>query len=518
MKSWMMIAGVAMTACAAQGAQKPNILFIAVDDLKPMLGCYGDKNVLSPNIDRLAENGTVFLNNACQQSVCGPTRASLMTGTYPDTTRVYDLKTKMRTANPNTLTLPEYLKNNGYETTGCGKVYDHNCVDTSFDAPSWTQPQLMNVDDRYYADGMKGGNYRDPETSTQYKELNRYLKTIGIEMDDVKKDQKAFSAAMLKFPKAKPVTECRDLPDDSYDDGAYANCAVEQMEQLAKGGKPFFLAVGFRKPHLPFVAPKKYWDLYDPANIELAPYQKKPEGAPDFAMQDSWELRSSYSGIPGDGPIPDEVQRNMIHGYRACVSYVDAQIGKVLAKLDELGLSKNTIVVLWGDHGWHLGDHGMFCKHTNYEQAVKAPLIISAGRGAGGMERGAKTVSPSEFVDVFPTLCDLVGLPIPERVEGLSLVPILKNPTATVREASMSQYPRVKLMGYTLRDKRYRYVKWIENGKDHAARTGPVMATELYDYEKDPHETVNQANNPEYQAVVKNFERLFKERGVAQEK
>ncbi len=515
MKNLILTAGLTV-ACAVQGAQKPNILFIALDDLKPMLGCFGDKEVLSPNIDRLAEGGTVFLNNACQQAICGPTRASLMTGTYPDTTRVYDLKTLMRDAKPDSLTLPEYFKQNGYETTGCGKIYDPRCVDKSFDGPSWSQPFLQNVPKKYMAKGYEKdtGGYNDPEVIKQDQALNAYLKSKNI----AKKDKDAVPEAMQRFPLAKPVTECLDLPDNAYQDGALAACAIAQMESLAKGGKPFFLAVGFKKPHLPFVAPKKYWDLYDPAKIELAPFQKPPAGAPAIAFQDSLELRGNYSGIPLTGPIPDDVQRNMIHGYRACVSYVDAQIGKVLAKLDELGLAKNTIVVLWGDHGWHLGDHGMFCKHTNYEQAVRAPLLISVGHGAGSMVRGAKTVSPSEFVDIFPTLCDLSGLPVPKSVEGLSLVPVLKNPEATVREASLAQYPRGKLMGYTLRDKRFRYVKWVEMDYQNGARAGLANAVELYDYEKDPLETVNLADHPEFKSVVKNFERLFKERGVAQEK
>jgi arylsulfatase A-like enzyme len=287
------------------------------------------------------------------------------------------------------------------------------------------------------------------------------------------------------------------------------------MEQLAKGKKPFFLAVGFSKPHLPFVAPKKYWDLYDRSKIKLAPFQEMPEGAPEYAFQDLWELRSGYSGIV-PGPMPEKQQYEMIHGYRACVSYTHAQIGKVLAKLKELGLEKNTIIVLWGDHGWHLGDHGMFCKHTNYEQAVRAPLIFAAPNLKA---KGEKTQSPTEFVDIFPTLCDLAGLPIPESCEGKSLLPILGNPTAKVREAALEQFPRGKdKMGYTLRDERYRYVKWVKMNYYDGERTGPTVATELYDYEKDPLETVNLASNPEYKKVVEKFEQLFKERNIGQEK
>ena len=496
-------------------ADRPNILFIAVDDLKPMLGCYGDTEILSPNIDKLAERGTVFLNNACQQSVCGPSRASLMTGTYPDTTKVYDLKTLIRKANPDTLTLPEYLKSKGYETTGCGKIYDPRSVGKSFDAASWSLPFLQHPQQEYFADGIAkpDNGYHSPAVQADNKAFKAYLKKNGIK----RSDKKAYAEAFAKFPLVKPITECmdEDLPDDAYDDGSFANCAIEQMDKLSKGDKPFFLAVGFKKPHLPFVAPKKYWDLYDRSEIELAPFQKMPEGAPDYAFQDSWELRSGYSAIP-EGLMPEEMQREMIHGYRACVSYTDAQIGKVIDHLKALGLDKNTIIVLWGDHGWHLGDHGMFCKHTNYEQAVRAPLIFAVPGQATG---GAKTESPSEFVDIFPTLCELAGLPVPKSCQGLSLVPILNNPKAIVHKAALEQFPRGKdKMGYTLRNERYRYVKWVKMDYYGGERAGPMVANELYDYEKDPLETVNLAGNPEYKDVVAGFERLFKKRGIAQEK
>jgi arylsulfatase A-like enzyme len=514
MKNKLLILLAAGLCAAAMADKKPNILFIAVDDLKPMLGCYGDPDVLTPNIDKLAERGTVFLNNACQQTVCAPSRVSLMTGTYTDTSKVYDLKTMMREANPDTLTLPEYLRQHGYETTGTGKIYDPRSVDKSFDAPSWSQPFRQHGPDEYFADGISKppGGFHNPEVKKANREFKAYLKK-----HDIKKGEKnAYAAALRKFPLVKPVSENMDLPDDAYDDGAFANCAMDQLESLAGGGKPFFLAVGFKKPHLPFVAPRKYWDLYDRSAIEPAPYQQAPKGAPEYAYQDSWELVGGYSGIPTERPFPKEFQLEMIHGYRACVSYTDALIGKVLDKLDALGLADDTIIVLWGDHGWHLGDHGMFCKHTNYEQAVRSPLILAA---PGQKTKGAKTESPSEFVDIFPTLCELAGLPIPGSVEGLSLVSILDDPGAMVHEAALEQYPRDNnKMGYSLRDKRYRYIKWVKMDYYGGERTGPVADRELYDYEKDPLETVNLAGNPEYKDVIANFERILKKRGIAQEK
>lgn len=497
-------------AASVWADQKPNILFIAVDDLKPMLGCYGDPDVQSPNIDKLAARGLVFLNNSCQQSVCAPSRASLMTGTYPDTTKVYDLKTQMREANPDTLALPEYLRRFGYETTGVGKIYDPRSVDNVFDAPSWSQPFYQQGRGQDYAQGKPTGGYLSPEVATAKKEFRAYLKVHGIKKDD----KEAYGEAMVKFPMFKPVSECLDVPDNAYDDGAFALCAMEQMEQLAAGGKPFFLAVGFKKPHLPFVAPKKYWDLYDRSKIEVAPFQQMPKGAPAYAFQDSWELRSGYSGIPEE-PVAKEKQLEMIHGYRACVSYTDAQIGKVLDKLNELGLVDKTIVVLWGDHGWHLGDHGMFCKHTNYEQAVRSPLIIAVPHQK---TKGLKTMSPTEFVDIFPSLCELVDIPVPASVEGKSLLKVLDDAEAKVREAALEQYPRNNMMGYTLRDERYRYVKWVEMDYMSGERSGSMNASELYDYETDPLETVNLASNPEFTPLVDRFERIFKERGIAQEK
>ena len=494
-------------------SKKPNILFIAVDDLKPMLGCYGDADIQTPHIDKLAARGMVFLNNACQQAVCAPSRVSLMTGTYPDTTRVWDLKTQMREANSETLTLPEYLRQHGYETTGVGKTYDPRSVDGSYDTPSWSQPYHHTPPAAYFAEGFgqPQGGYRASEVAAARKGLRAYMKEEGIK----KSDKEAYKAALQKFPKFKPVSECLDVPDAAYKDGASANYTIEKLEELAKSGKPFFFSAGFSKPHLPFVAPKKYWDLYDRADIKVAPFQEMPKDAPEFAYQDSWELRN-YTGVPPKGPIPEELQLEMIHGYRACTSYIDAQIGRVLDKLDELGLRDNTIVVLWGDHGWHLGDHGMFCKHSNFEQAVRSPLIISV---PGQQTPGAKTESPSEFTDIFPTLCELIGVATPERVEGLSLMPILVDPSAMVHEAALEQYPRwPNKMGYTLRDKRYRYVKWIAMEYRDGERAGALVGRELYDYDNDPLETVNLADHPEYKDVVANFERIFKERGIAQEK
>ncbi|MBI4977686.1 MAG: sulfatase-like hydrolase/transferase [Spirochaetes bacterium] len=491
--------------------KKPNILMIPVDDLKPLMGCYGDNDILTPNIDRLAARGTVFLNNCCQQAVCGPTRASLMTGMYPDHTGVWDLETRMRDVNPDILALPQYLISQGYETTGIGKTYDYRCVDNKADEPSWSIPygtEKVMVDQTL---GPTVGGYRNPETIEAMKKGNEALKGQKFKSGSAK------TAALAKIagPLASPATECTDVPDNAYYDGALAEAGCRQLETLSSAGKPFFLSVGFQKPHLPFIAPKKYWDMYDRSKIKIHPFQEKAKNSPEIAYHTSGELRS-FSDIPDVGELTAEMQLELIHGYRACVSYVDAQIGKLLKKLDDLGIADNTIVCLWGDHGWHLGDHGLWCKHSNFENAARAPLIITAP----GKPKGNKTNSPTGFVDVFPTLCDLAGLAVPAHLHGKSLAPVMDNPKAAVRDAILSQYPRTidnkPVMGYTLRDERYRYVKWLQMDYRKGARAGLLVANELYDYQNDPLETVSQSQNTEYKPIVDRFEAFFKKMNVAQ--
>jgi arylsulfatase A-like enzyme len=494
----------------AAGA-RPNILMIPVDDLKPLLHCYGTPGILTPNIDRLAARGTVFTNNCCQQAVCGPTRASLMTGMYPDSTGVWDLKTRMRDVNPDILSLPQHLIAQGYETTGVGKTYDTRCVGKGADAPSWSIPYGSQKLE-FNPDAprpMRG--YQNPDTKAAAGKALVAIKGQTFRSGSARNSAMARAAG----PLAAPATECMDLPDDAYPDGALAKAGCALLETLAASDKPFFLSVGFLKPHLPFIAPKRYWDLYDPADITPHPFQKHAENSPELAYHNSGELRS-YSDIPHSGDLPADMQVRLIHGYRACVSYIDAQIGKLLDKLDALGIADNTVVCLWGDHGWHLGDHAMWCKHSNFEQAVRAPLIVAAPGKPGGKTADA----PTGFVDVFPTLCDLAGVPIPTHLQGRSLVPLMENPGASVREAILSQYPRSvdgqPVMGYTLRDKRYRYVKWIKMNYRAGERAGLLVARELYDYQTDPMETVSQAENTDYAGVVDRFEAIFAAMSVAQ--
>jgi len=506
-------AGFAVARVDAASEKKPNVLFIPVDDLKPLLGCYGDKRMRTPNIDRLAEHGVVFVNAYCQQALCGPTRASVMTGLYPDSTGVWDLKTRMRDVHPDVLSLPQYFRENGYETTGVGKTYDPRCVGPNLDAPSWSIPYYKITAKDFSAEfgPPVEGHYQDPEVKKRHALAKAKIKAGKL------KGKAAFK--VMREYNAKPVSECMDAPDDAYMDGAIAKVGCDLLEKLSKGKKPFFLSIGFKKPHLPFAAPKKYWDLYDPAKIDLAPFQKKAKNDKAFTYQDSWELRSCYTDPPAKGPIPEDLQRRMIHGYMAAVSYMDAQLGKVLDKLDELGLADNTIICLWGDHGWHLGDHGMWCKHTNFEEACRAPLMFAGP----GVPKGVESKSIVEFVDIFPTLCDLAGLPIPKRLQGKSLLPIFKyhepsfgnfissifggGDEPSVRKAAMSQFPRYYdkgrfAMGYAVRNGRYRYVEWILKDFRKGDKSGPVVFRQLFDYKRDPLETVNQASNPEYSDVV----------------
>ena len=499
----------------AQDTKKPNILFIAIDDLKPELGCYGNKLIKTPNIDKLAAMGTVFLSNYCQQSVCGPTRASLLTGKRPDYTQVWDLKAKIRSVNPQIVTLPQYFISQGYSTQGIGKVYDPRNVDKFLDKPSWSVP-FYEAEESYF-DKQFGlpalGQYQLPATKALAKQYQKEAADKGL---------RGKEASQYVIEKVRPSTECVDVPDNAYDDGANALKAKDVLVSLSKSDKPFFFAVGFHKPHLPFVAPKKYWDLYQQSEMPVASYQEKAKNGVDMAYHTASEMKL-YSDIPALTSFTDQKsfgltlpvaeQQHLIHGYYAGVSYTDALVGSLLQTLDSLHLTSNTIIVLWGDHGWHLGDHNLWCKHTNFEQSTHAPLIISAP----GISP-SRTKSVSEFIDIFPTLCQLSGAKIPDSLDGKSLVPIMKKPSTEVHEFAVSQYPRSSIkveterlgyantsfMGYSIRNKRYRYTLWL--GNDYRStkhfKDELVVGAELYDYDKDPNETINVAKEKSYGKVA----------------
>ena len=500
----------------SEESDKPNILFIAIDDLKPLLGCYGDHFAITPNIDKLATGGTVFLKNYCQQAVCAPTRVSMMTGMRPDYTKVWDLKTQMREKNPDILSLPQYLIKQGYSTQGIGKIFDPRSVDKSLDEPSWSVPYYKNANQYYSKEtGNPEAHYQLPETKKRINKVREEGKRNGLKG----KELSDFIKSVVK-----PSVECFDVPDNAYKDGAVALYAKDILVELSKKESPFFFAVGFTKPHLPFVAPKKYWDLYQRNELPLAPFQEKALNSPELAYRNAGELYS-YSDIPPIASFTDQKvgldlpiykQKELIHGYYAATSYSDAQVGILLNTIDSLGLLKNTIIILWGDHGWHLGDHNLWCKHTNFEQATHTPLLISAPE-----IKPSVTTSISEFVDIFPTLCDLSGVPIPSHLQGKSLVPIMKEAETKVKEFAVSQYPRSrnklddgrlgwsdgKFMGYSIRTEKYRYTIWMKNGyrSGQTFKDELVIASELYDYTNDPNETINIVNDSHYKNISKNM-------------
>jgi iduronate 2-sulfatase len=452
---------------AATGAEGYNVLFIPVDDLRPTIGCYGAPVIQTPNLDRLAAEGTVFTRAYCQQAVCSPSRTSLLTGLRPDTTRVYDLQTHFRDTIPDVVTLPEQFKAQGYHTQGMGKVY-HGGLD---DAQSWSVPHWR------------------PRCPTWLTEENTALmKRLRDEVIAAGKDPKDKQNQVRGYPWEAP--ECED---NALHDGALADSAIEALGEIK--GRPFFLAAGFIRPHLPFVAPKRYWDLYDPDDIELAGNPFAPQDAPQYALTNWGELRSYY-GIPKQGPVTDEQARTLIHGYYAASSFTDAQIGRLMDELQRLGLWEKTIVIMWGDHGWHLGDHGLWCKHTNFESAVHSPLII---RVPG--QQPAKCDALVEFVDICPSLCELCGVPLPEGLEGTSFAPLIEDPMRPWKTAAFSQYPRRirnvgSGMGHSMRTDRYRLTDWTIPDTD-------FREYELYDHEVDPKENVNIARLPENAELVR---------------
>jgi iduronate 2-sulfatase len=479
-------------ACAGRSAPgerpatalPPNILFIAVDDLRPEGEAFGPSPVRTPNIDALARRGTAFTRAYAQQALCSPSRTSLLTGRRPDATRIYDLQTHFRVTIPTVVTLPELFKRHGYHTEALGKIY-HDGLD---DSQSWSVPHWMPTVPWREAYGKR-------ETLEDVRRQRERLQAEGKPLEPVVLERDATTGTVLKLgagPGVRgPSWEDPDVPDEALPDGELATKAMGALRAIRD--KPFFLALGFAKPHLPFVAPKKYYDLYPSERIPLAANPSPPHDVPAIAMHNSAELRQ-YPDVPKAGPITEEQARALRRGYFASVSYVDALIGRVLAELDRLGLRERTIVVLWGDHGWHLGEHGLWNKHSNFEVATRTALIISVPWQKSPDQR---TSALAELVDVYPTLCELAGLPLPEGLEGSSLVPLLDDPSRTVKRAAFSQYPRPqqKAMGFTIRTEQHRYTEW-------RSEAGDVVGVELYDHQTDPQENVNLAGRASSRAVA----------------
>ncbi len=446
--------------------QKLNVLFIIADDLRPDLGCYGARHTQSPNIDRLAARGMVFEHAYCQQAVCNPSRASVLSGCRPETTRVMANNTFLRPQMPDVVTLPQHFKNHGWHAASLGKVFHHSATEPGDDPQSWSEPSWYH-----------GTPYRQWFT----RESDEFIKRL----------KKLPEGERPRIVRGPPF-EAADESDDVYPDGQTALKAIESLRRLK--GQPFFLAVGFVKPHLPFTCPQKYWDLYPAETTKLPDNYAPPQNVPAPALHNEYELRT-YGGISATGRIPDETARHLIRGYRACVSFMDAQVGRVLDELDRLGLRESTIVVLWGDHGYHLGENGLFTKMTNFELGTRAPLIVSV---PGQKTAGQRSRALVELVDLFPTIAGIAGLPLPPHLEGTSFAPLLTDPAQPWKKAAFSQYLRPgkdRFMGCSVRTDRWRYTEWTNAKKES-------VGTELYDEESDPQENVNLASDPAQQAVI----------------
>lgn len=444
---------------------KPNVLLILVDDLKPVLGAYGDPVVQTPAMDRLAASGMRFDMAYANQAVCAPSRFNLMLGSRSTSTGLYDLGNNLRDIVPEAVTLPQYFNRHGYRTHSLGKVFHIGHGNRGDDASFEVAPFKDKVVEYVLTESTGGQVTREEAYFSNFK-------------TNVPNWQLARGAAW----------EEADVADEAYADGRVAAEAIRRLEAWKSDpAQPFFIAAGFARPHLPFTSPKKYWDLYDPDTLPMPDYIERPRGAPEFAGKHGGEI-VQYKPIPESGDIDTVLTRKLIHGYYASVSYVDAQIGKVLDALDRLGLADNTLVVLWGDHGWHLGDHGYWTKHTNYEQATRIPLLI---RAPGITAPGSHTRQLAETVDIYPTLVALAGLPAasgPQPMDGESLVPVLRDPEARVSDHVYHAFPRGGHLGRAIRTDRYRLVEWTPQQGDGAT------VWELYDYETDPLETRNLAS------------------------
>lgn len=498
-----------------KGEQKPHVLFISIDDLRPELGCYGSPVAVTPHLDKLAKEGLLFNRAYCQQAICSPSRASLMTGARPDTIGIIENYTYFRDKNPDIITLPQHFRSHGYETVNVGKIYHGKFKDSG---KSWSQEPAHK---RMKTRPIPGG-YGLPENQKIQRDNRKALL------------EKYGPVKIGGLTASGPAFEAADVPDHSFIDGHSARLAIETMNQHleTKPGQPLFLALGFSRPHLHFIAPKKYWDLYRREEIPLAEHTEAPINGAAMGLHASFELRVRH-GIPKSGNLDAELSRTLKHAYLACTSYVDAQIGLVLEALDRSGQRDNTIVIVWGDHGWHLGDMGVWGKATNYEIGTRVPMILQAP--AIKKSYGTSTEALVELLDIYPTLCDLAGLPKPRHLEGTSLVSLLENPEGKVKDYALSQYPNpglrewaanplapamretffgplikevedriIKqqgdkwdrdffenhLMGYALRSDRYRYVEWRDY-RDPAAK--PVFV-ELFDHGDDPAETRNIAD------------------------
>ena len=440
--------------------KKQNILFISIDDFRPKISSYGETKMITPNIDKLASEGLQFNNAYTNIAVCGASRASLMTGIRPSLNRFNDFSTRAQVDTPQAISLNQLFMDNGYETISYGKIYHHS-------------------DDfqQHWSEKDKG--------------------QIQSDFQDPKSIERVNNAEKGEYGNKNLTYEYPDVDDYAYNDGKITQNAIHKLKVLKEDDQPFFMAVGYVSPHLPFIQPKKYWDMYDHDSIQLADNSYQPENSPFIAIEaqhNSAELRKNYLDIPAQGKLDDDLARNLIHGYYASVSYMDALIGELIKELDDLGLRDNTTIILWSDHGYFLGEHGFWCKHSTFHEAVKIPFIMSSP----GYAKNQITDSFTELVDVYPTLCELANITPPTYIHGKSLTPVLKNPSIQLKDEIYTRYKQ----GEAVIDANYSYTEFYR-GKTYVGNM-------MYDMKNDLKQNIDISKTPANAKLVKMYSQKLK--------
>ena len=440
--------------------KKQNILFISIDDFRPKISSYGETKMITPNIDKLASEGLQFNNAYTNIAVCGASRASLMTGIRPSLNRFNDFSTRAQVDTPQAISLNQLFMDNGYQTISYGKIYHHS-------------------DDfqQYWSEKDKG--------------------QIQSDFQDPKSIERVKNAEKGEYGNKNLTYEYPDVDDYAYNDGKITKNAIQKLKVLKEDDQPFFMAIGYVSPHLPFIQPKKYWDMYDHDSIQLADNSYQPKNSPFIAIEaqhNSAELRKNYLDIPAQGKLDDDLARNLIHGYYASVSYMDALIGELIKELDDLGLRDNTTIILWSDHGYFLGEHGFWCKHSTFHEAVKIPFIMSSP----GYAKNQITDSFTELVDVYPTLCELANITPPTYIHGKSLTPVLKNPSIQLKDEIYTRYKQ----GEAVIDANYSYTEFYR-GKTYVGNM-------MYDMKNDLKQNIDISKTPANAKLVKMYRQKLK--------